>query len=339
MIPSTGDTVSDLIRQIPIGLILNVCISAALLTAALVYFWNKRRQNERNKAMAQAQSESEVAQPMTVPPSPIIEPTQRIDTGELPDLDMLLSSPLAEEPPKRAAIDGTYSVKLNTGETVEAREVLAILRDSSDGRLIVQMGDTAYRSLASAPEAKQSFTKLVKELADVITKPDTAAPAQPKEEEPVTQPAEPPQQEELEPKAKEEPVAQLGELAQEPAPKPRVSAPPPVNPSGAMPGDLPSFKLEHNPMPQVKGGIIGRQKFVPQAIPEINIPAAIEAYLQHKLQYTPEYGGRSIHVRSAPGGGVRIEVDGKFYDAVGDVAEEDVRTFLSETIQEWQERQ
>jgi hypothetical protein len=36
---------------------------------------------------------------------------------------------------------------------------------------------------------------------------------------------------------------------------------------------------------------------------------------------------------------VRIQVDDKFYDAVGDVADAEVRAFLSATIQEWQDRQ
>jgi hypothetical protein len=74
-------------------------------------------------------------------------------------------------------------------------------------------------------------------------------------------------------------------------------------------------------------------------IPELNIPAAIEAYLQYKKQFSPEYAQRSIHVLPAMGGGVRIEVDGTYYESVGDVADNDIRAFLQATIQEWQKRQ
>jgi hypothetical protein len=76
-----------------------------------------------------------------------------------------------------------------------------------------------------------------------------------------------------------------------------------------------------------------------RSIPELDIAGAIETYLQHKLAQTPEYAGRKIHVHSAPGGGVRIQVDESFYDAVGDVTDAGVREFLSATIQEWQDRQ
>ena len=73
-------------------------------------------------------------------------------------------------------------------------------------------------------------------------------------------------------------------------------------------------------------------------VPEINIAGAIETYLQHKKSLTPEYANRSIHIYPAPGGGVSIEVDGKYFEAVSDVTDADVREFLSETISEWQDR-
>ena len=81
------------------------------------------------------------------------------------------------------------------------------------------------------------------------------------------------------------------------------------------------------------------QRPVAEPIPEINIAEAIESFLQHKLAQSPEYGERSIHVRPALHGGVTIEVDGAFYEAVGEVADEEVREYLTATIAEWQARQ
>jgi hypothetical protein len=103
---------------------------------------------------------------------------------------------------------------------------------------------------------------------------------------------------------------------------------------GKLPGDLPSFKLDDNPMPKLKRG--QRNDLPP--VPEINIAGAIEAYLQHKISLTPDYAGRSIHIYPASGGGVSIEVDGKYFEAVSDVSDPVVREFLSDTISEWQDR-
>jgi hypothetical protein len=44
-------------------------------------------------------------------------------------------------------------------------------------------------------------------------------------------------------------------------------------------------------------------------------------------------------VRSGVGGGVQIQVDNSYFDAVGDVSDPEIRAFLSATIEEWQERQ
>jgi hypothetical protein len=116
--------------------------------------------------------------------------------------------------------------------------------------------------------------------------------------------------------------------------KPRFSPPPPINNSGKMPGDLPSFRLEDNPIEKRKRG----QKQDIKPVPELNIAGAIEAYLQYKLRHTPEFDGRSIHIYPSPDGGVSIEVDDRYYDAVSDIDDPTVREFIATAIQEWQER-
>jgi hypothetical protein len=108
---------------------------------------------------------------------------------------------------------------------------------------------------------------------------------------------------------------------------------------GTIPGALPSYKFDDNPAKVTlrRDGTVKKVDFVPP--PTIDIPSAIEAYLQYKIEYTPEYQDYGIHIRSGMGGGVMIQVGDLFYDAVDDVEDSNVRTFLKEAIAEWQERQ
>jgi hypothetical protein len=234
------------------------------------------------------------------------------DEGEMPDLDTLVHDlPMpapAAAAPARATRKGAMLVQVNDGKTAEVVEVMAVLRDVVDGRLIVQMGDRIYQNINSDEDFKDRFTRLMRELAQVAKPVSPAAPPAP----PPAEPEPPP--------------------APEPGPQPAFTPPPP--PIGEMPGDLPKFSLDdQGPIKPARG-----QKREVKPVPEINIAAAIEAYLQHKLRYLPQYEGRSIHIYPSPDGGVSIEVDGRFYDTVGEVADAEIRAFLQTTIQEWQER-
>ncbi len=230
--------------------------------------------------------------------------------------------------------------------------MVTILRDVVDGSLIVQMGDRAFRDLSRDETFRNNFLKVMREFSPVVknaprpepkSTPDAAAPAPPRPQayEAIPQPEQP---EAPEPSDEDSAPHSLRDLlvAEElPSDTPAAPplAPPPPAPGGIMPGDLPRFSLEDEPqVVKKRAGLLGRQKteFVP--VPELNLAEAIETYLQHKLNHTPQYEGRSIHVHSAPDGGVAIEVDGVFYDSVGDVTDADVRAFLSATIQEWQAR-
>ena len=82
----------------------------------------------------------------------------------------------------------------------------------------------------------------------------------------------------------------------------------------------------------------GRRRHASEPIPEINIAAAIEAFLQYRLPTSP-LAGRSIHVLGAPGGGLNITVDGRAYEAVSEVDDGEVRAYLQAIIEEWQARQ
>ena len=65
----------------------------------------------------------------------------------------------------------------------------------------------------------------------------------------------------------------------------------------------------------------------------------IEDLLQYRLMAHPEYVHRSIHIRPTIDGGLRIEIDGSFYEGIGDLTDEEVRTFLQEIVREWEARQ
>jgi hypothetical protein len=268
------------------------------------------------------------------------------DTGghDMPDLDILvntagLSQPIpaaSQPPPARAARKGTFVVAVNDGDATEAVEIMTILRDVVDGRLIVQMGDKAYQSVNNDPDFKERFNKVMRELAQVVAKPTASSTPEPTAPAETITESQAEAVENTEPEAKPPSLADLMQPTVDPSPTPKLrpAMPPPPTASGAMPGDLPSFKLADNPYEPPKRG----QKKDIKPVPELNIAGAIEAYLQYKLQHTPAYHGRSIHIYPSPDGGVSIEVDGRYHDAVGDIQDTEIREFIAMAIAEWQER-
>ena len=65
----------------------------------------------------------------------------------------------------------------------------------------------------------------------------------------------------------------------------------------------------------------------------------IEELIQLRLRATPELMLRAIHIRQGSGGGIRVEVDGRYFDSIGDVTDPEILTFLQSVIREWEERQ
>lgn len=336
------ENMGDFIQQIPVVLILQICGSLLLLLAALVYFAViKPRRRKRKAQAASSQPDSDDSAPQMrgeFAPANATPAAGLPDEDMMPDLDLLLDHPELVAPPPppaprpapvappiQAAVPAPAPakpvvssrsrrsrVKLRTGQTIEAEEVVAVLRDPRDGRLVVHIQGVGYRTLVDSPEVKEQFVKVMRELSDVVSQPDTP-PADPAPEPGIALPM--PEMPDL--------LAERG----------------PAKPANRLPGDLPSYRLEEAIKPQKGGLFTSRPKYEPQPIPELNIAASIEAFLQHKLQGMPEYQGRSIHVLSAPGGGVKIEVDEQYYEAVADVDDDEIRTLLADTIQEWQARQ
>ena len=97
--------------------------------------------------------------------------------------------------------------------------------------------------------------------------------------------------------------------------------PPPIDHEGHLPGDLPSYKLDDLQVNIESRGAFRKAKVTVEEPPELNIADAIDAYLQHKLRYTPEMDGTKIGIMPSMSGGVRIVVNGQAYEAVDEVAE------------------
>ncbi len=368
-----GDTMGDLFQQIPVALILNVCVSGVLFLAALTYFAviKPRRRKAREKA-AEA-TETIAAEKSTGPPPARTVPAAAADAAasaadyEMPDLDMLVDDsgfkedadlsepepapvekPSAPQPAPAPATSPTPRpkspaanngrIRLDTGETVAAEEVVSVRRDPRDGRLVVLMDGVGYRSLVDVPEVKDRFVDVMKRLNRVVTQPDTPPPAAESstDEVAVDMLLDVP---EIEVATPEPPVVEQPQ--REIDPEKILRSPPPPPKDGAIPGALPTYNMDEAVKP-IKGGRfgLGPAKFEYAEVPELDIAGSIEAYLQHRIAYTPEFQGRDIHVHAAPGGiGVRIQVENAFYDAVDEIADEEARDFVAAVIAEWQARQ
>lgn len=338
------DAVSGFLQQPFLGtLLLLTCGSAFLLLVSVIGIVSARTRRAQNPPEFKEKAK----------PKPPVDDYMHVPAvdSDLPDLDMLVSAPA----PERVRRSGMFSVNLQEGGIVEAVEVMTILRDVVSGGLIVQIGDKAYEDMSRAPDFRNNFLKIMRELSPhvkgVPPAPTTAPPPPPVAEEPpepvtpseaplpvaASEPDEPPEAE-APPVAADDltsaPVAPVSEAAP-PATSPKDKQPPTIE----LPGDLPRYKDNEYTSVHDSGGLFRRKKLEVKPIPELDIAGAIEAFIQHKLAQMPEYAQRSIHVLPAPDGGVSIEVDGRFYDAVGDVEDQAVREFLSVSIQEWQSRQ
>ena len=336
ILAQAGSGMGDLVRQI-LGPLIALGVLGFVLAVVIVFIVRARTGRTEEEKQRRAQ-------PAYVSAAAAKPRAGTANLNELPDLDLLVDHPIAQAPsprpapaspvpgPARTAQTGVFTVNVDDGNSAQAVEVVTILRDVVDGGLIIQMGGKTYRDLGNDDSFRSSFLKIMRELSPIVTQ--------------SPQPAEKPSPAAPEPSAEEaddiEDIPPVHEVIEDPpaaapvAPKP---SPTPPTYGGQMPGDLPKFTLEEEPQTiKTRGGLLGRTKteFVP--VPELDIAGAIEAYLQHKLQNTPDFAGRSIHVHPAQDGGVAIEVDGQNYEAVGNVSDDDVRNFLAATIQEWQQR-
>lgn len=310
----------------------------ALMVIIPLIFWAYNNRSRKAKASPVDRQREKAAWLTSLDDEPVMPSST---TGDLPDLDLLLgAAPNASAPAPTSASkqSGTYRVKLANGSTIEAADVMVISRDLADGGLVIQIGDKAYPigTYIADQEARRRFTStlrdLVKQGEAMTTAPPTPAPAPTPEAKVEAAPAP-----DTKPEQPSAPVAPQPEPESAPKQKIATGERPvvptlPDAPHGELPGDLPKFVTPSEPL-RIRGGM-------PKTpVPELDIGGAVEAYLQYKLSQTPEFAQRSIHIHPAYGGGVKIEVDGRFYEAVSDIEDAETRDFIATAIEEWQSRQ
>jgi hypothetical protein len=135
--------------------------------------------------------------------------------------------------------------------------------------------------------------------------------------------------------------ARVGEIAIPPIdpldlipPRTTASPPPPPPPVSSSPFTAP-------PPPPPGRPLAPAAKIEEEAeafIPSRSMQEEIEELLQQRLPRTP-FAGRDIHVRNAVGGGILIEVDGKYFEGVGEVPYPDVQELIRSVVQEWESLQ
>lgn len=332
------DEFGEFFAQMPPGLVANICTIFVGLALMMVYFGYIKPARQHRKRQAELRA---------------LQAAQAASAADQPDLAQLVGSGgamydddptllLGRNTPTAPRRQGEHTVQMRDGSSARAVEVLAILRDA-ENRLIVQLDGLGYRTLAADPQARARFTALMQELAQTVNTPVSgdsptilAAQARPSptptpttERMPAVPPADAPDADDSD--ALTEPDLDFPDLDALSAPPP---PPPPI--SGVMPGDLPKIQSD----PQIRhGGFLRPAKIESEPVPEINLAASIEAYLQYKLYHAGVFSGRSIHVHPAVHGGVVIQVDREYFDSVADISDPEVRAFIAEAIEEWQARQ
>ena len=221
------------------------------------------------------------------------------------------SQPSTQPMPSGTLSTGAASSPVTPVE--DAIEVMRILRDLADGSVIVEINGRRYRRLADIKDAQigrrfignaQALARFAL-LGDLNIPDDWSAPP-PNLSDQLPPPPLPAQSEQW-----------------QTAPPARPAVQPASTDAGRRSGPF--------------GG--GRSAEKEEPAPVLSMAEQIEELLQLRLTATPELAQRSIHIRPALDGGVRIEVDGKFYEGVGDVADQHIREFIQSTIREWEARQ
>ena len=196
------------------------------------------------------------------------------------------------------------------GEPADSVELLRVWRDLSDGGLILEIGGRRFRSVGDlrGTDLERRFVNVVRDLTALAR---TPAP-------PAARPAPPP--------------------ARSASPPARAAQPPAKPAAPTATGEMPSMS-PGSMLRQMTRAAMGQAPEVAESQPALSIPDQIEALLQDRLAGSDTFSGREIHVRPAVGGGVRIEVDGQFFDGIGAVEDEAVRALLSGVVRDWEKSQ
>jgi len=319
-----GSDLTDLFKQLPIGFFVVPLVAGGLYVAMMTVIFRRARERRRRAREALGLNQPEVQAPKPAKPAkPVITPLPEPDLGMIlpePTLDLLavpaekpvtdiIEADVVESAPVRAVSRPVAKpVDYEEAEIImppeDAVEVMRVYRDLNDGSLIIQMGNQRYRAVDEIDSAdlQRRFSAVVRDLSAMTGSLPTGAPTNV-----------------LQPRASGT-VPIVGEPAR-PAP------------TGVESERMSRFKKMSTP-PVVPPSRKGSS----EPVPAESIGEAVEDYLQARLLGTPSFSTRSIHIRPAHDHGVRIEVDGHYYESVSDIVDADVREFLMTVMKEWEAR-
>lgn len=280
-------------------------ILAGVSIAGLWYWWSSGQEEET----VETQEARPVGGAQPQAPQPV-EPTVGDMVGKvtstaqswIANIARAASTPAAGSAPAPGYAPAAGLPSTVDGEMVE---VLRVLRDLADGRLVIEIGGKRYWSLAEIidPQVRRRFmgnAQALAQFAQVPLSPPSQATTWP---DPAPETIE-------QPPLSSQPVTY---------PPPPQSLDPSFQPAGEVVAPL--SDLQEQP---------GEPKTMADEIEEL---------IQLRLRMTPALMYRAIHIRQGAGGGIRVEVDGRYYDSVVDVADPEVAAFLQSVIREWEARQ
>ena len=269
-----------------------------------------RRAAERRRKARMALGEVPSAQPASLNVAPVVSRLSRfVQASRLPepDLDLLVSGASAPSAPSAVSL-----TPLPEAAVAPAMPSPVIPYEES-----MPMSETIYTEPVSLPEDAVEVMRIWRDVGDgsLIIQiggqfyRHSAAISNPEQK-----------------RRFEAVVRTLSAMINAPSAEPRK----PLSAVSSPPASAPAVEPP-------KRGLFGRAKPT-EPLPQISIADQIEEFLQARLLASPQFATRSIHVRPTPDHGVRIEVDGHFYDTVAEVIDPDVREFLTTIMREWEAR-
>ena len=235
----------------------------------------------------------------------------------------------------------------STSQATETVELLRLLRDSQSGRLIVEVGGQRYKKLADVADKKigQYILKLAAHLLAftsgmIVTEAGVKSVYNPKVgavPEPVSAPVAP----------LSEPVAPLPTAPANSEDIPAAPAEDPPIPKPSPEAEAAFLALQAraissaDPMPPPapsSGRLFGRSRSSTPApaLPGLNLADEINQIVQTRLTYSPLGADNRVDVIAAPDGGIRINVNGMFYETTDEIPDADIKNLVKESIKQWE---
>jgi hypothetical protein len=339
-------------------------VGAALLAAYLGFFFYRRNQKSAMKhGLAPAPADLDglsddnglaVTKITDTPPQPHYHPSAFPDQTGPPAVDDLgLRLDLLDKVKNEAAMKTIPSLPSHnkTSRAVEPDhptqpvELLRLLRDPQSGHLIVDVGGQRYHKLAEVTDKKigQFLLKVASQflaftngmiISDSGVK-TVPVPSVGQAPEPIIVPLAQLAQH-VGPSSAPEPAPAK---AASPADAPPLVPPPPPEAEAAFLASLQVKPAKTDSQPSVsRGGLFGRSAPAPAPIllPVLNLAKEINTIVQARLTYSPLAQTSRVEVISAMDGGIRINVNGTFYETPDEITDPEVKTLIKESIKQWE---